>query len=227
MAGKRGLKLTRPHGPVWRVARRTDPLAFSRIAPEDAWTDAGNRFDVPGAGVLYAADTPRACYVETLARFRPTPRMLAEVDTDGDYMNAGAIPAAWREDRVLARMEVDPNGPAFVDIDTSTTLTHLAAQPDLRAGLEALGVTDLDRGALYTSNRRVTRLLALWLYAQTDDTGAGRYAGLRYQSRLGKQHTCWAIFADRTQLTLLDAHAITRTDLDLVHVANEWSLSLH
>jgi hypothetical protein len=152
--------------------------------------------------------------------------MLAEVSTDGDHMNAGAIPAAWREDRVLARIDVDPYGPAFVDIDSSTTLTHLAAQPDLRAGLEALGVTDLDRGAVYKSNRRVTRLLALWLFAQTDDTGAGLCAGLRYQSRLGKQHTCWAIFADRTQLTLIDSHAITRTDLILAQVASEWSLSL-
>ncbi|MGB7980260.1 MAG: RES family NAD+ phosphorylase [Candidatus Nanopelagicales bacterium] len=217
---------TRP-SPVWRVARRADPLAFSRIAPEDAWTDAGNRFDIPGAGVLYAADTVRGCYVETLARFRPSPRILAEIAHDGDYMNAGAIPAAWREDRVLAQITVDPDGPAFVDIDTSRTLTHLAGQPELRTALDALGVTDLDRGALYTSNRRVTRLLALWIYAQTDDTGTGRYAGLRYQSRLGKQHTCWAIFEDRTTLTQLTYHAITRTDLDLKKVADNWSLTIH
>lgn len=221
------MKLVVPTGPLWRVARRGDPLAFSRIAPEDAWTEAGNRFDVPGAGVLYAGNDLRACYIETLARFRPSPRMRAEVGHDGDYMNAGAIPAAWREDRVLAQFAVDPDGPAFVDLDNSRTLTHLANQLDLRAGLDAFGVTDLDRGAVYTSSRRVTRWLALWIYAQTDETGAGRYAGIRYQSRLGKQYTCWAIFEERTTLTLLRTHAITRSDPDLKHVADQWSLTMH
>lgn len=92
MAGRRGLTLAVPTSPVWRVARRTNPLANSRIVPEGAWTDTGNRFDIPGAGVLYAADTVRACYVETLARFRPSPRILAEIAHDGDYMNAGQSP---------------------------------------------------------------------------------------------------------------------------------------
>lgn len=35
---------------------------------------------------------------------------------------------------------MDPDGPAFVDIDTSRTLTHLASQPELRTALDALGV---------------------------------------------------------------------------------------
>lgn len=82
--------------PLWRVARRRTSLAYSRIAAEDAMRNAGNRFDVPGAGVLYAAETPEACFVETLARFRPSLRMLADVAMDEDYMNAGAIPSAWR-----------------------------------------------------------------------------------------------------------------------------------
>ena len=65
----------------------------------------------------------------------------------------------WREDRVLAQIRVDPDGPAFVDIDTSRTLNHLSDQPELRAGLDSRGVSDLDRRVLYTENRRVTRLL--------------------------------------------------------------------
>jgi hypothetical protein len=73
VAGRRGLTLAVPTS---RVARRTDPLAFSRIAPEDAWTDAGNRFDIPGAGVLYAADTVRA-------------------STSKPWPDSGPHPASW------------------------------------------------------------------------------------------------------------------------------------
>ena len=41
---------------LWRLERATTPLRFSRISPVDAENDrAGNRFDVPGGGVLYAA----------------------------------------------------------------------------------------------------------------------------------------------------------------------------
>lgn len=227
MASKQGPRLVPLSMQTWRVARRRDPLRFSYIAPEDAWGNAGNRFDVPGGGVLYTADTVEACYIETLARFRPTLRMLREINNDPGYMNAGGIPASWREDRVLARITGDQNGPPFVDIDNSSTLNYLNRDPDLRGRLAALGVMDLDRGALYTSARGVTRLLAQWVYAQTDDTGAGLYAGIRYQSRLGKQHVCWAIFDHRIEVTVQEMQAISCLDAVLQKVAAEWGLTIH
>ena len=45
---------------LWRLERATTPLLrFSRICPADAERPCGNRFDVPGGGVLYAATEPR------------------------------------------------------------------------------------------------------------------------------------------------------------------------
>ena len=43
---------------TWRVERTSPPLVFSKISPIDAAGRAGNRFDVPGAGVLYTATEP-------------------------------------------------------------------------------------------------------------------------------------------------------------------------
>lgn len=55
-------------GSVYRVARADDPLRASWIRPEDAvHRKAGNRYDVAGGGVLYAATQLMACFAETLA----------------------------------------------------------------------------------------------------------------------------------------------------------------
>ncbi|WP_139256601.1 RES domain-containing protein [Herbiconiux ginsengi] len=53
------------------VERADPPLRFSRLNPVDALNArAGNRFDVPGAGVLYGATAAAGAYAETLAGFR-------------------------------------------------------------------------------------------------------------------------------------------------------------
>lgn len=56
-----------PPDVLLRVGRSRAPLRFSTISPVDATLPkAGNRFDVPGGGVLYAATKAEACYAETL-----------------------------------------------------------------------------------------------------------------------------------------------------------------
>lgn len=62
--------------PVWRVARRTDPVAFSRIEAAEATVDAGNRFDVRGGAVLYTGGSLECCFVETMARLRTSPAVV-------------------------------------------------------------------------------------------------------------------------------------------------------
>ena len=64
--------------PLWRV-ERTDPARrFSLLNPVDVMNDrAGNRFDIPGAGVLYGATTPEGGFAETLAGLRPRSSMVA------------------------------------------------------------------------------------------------------------------------------------------------------
>ncbi len=61
---------------VHRVAISTRGLSYSHLeAAEADLPSAGNRFDVPGAGVLYCCTELEGCYRETLARLRTSPRM--------------------------------------------------------------------------------------------------------------------------------------------------------
>lgn len=61
------LALASAPSPLWRVERVDPPLRFSVLNPVDAMNDrAGNRFDVPGAGVLYGATSPEGGFAETL-----------------------------------------------------------------------------------------------------------------------------------------------------------------
>ncbi|MDP4015220.1 MAG: RES domain-containing protein [Candidatus Nanopelagicales bacterium] len=160
MSSRRGADTVEWSDCIWRVARRREPVHYSQIEPQDERSNAGNRFDVPGGGVLYAAGTVEACFVETLARFRPTKGVRAAVHHDEGYMNAGALPAAWREDRCIARIMPGNGCLPFIDIDNSDTLTFL--DKELRAELGLLGIDQLDRGTIYSSARAVTRLLARW-----------------------------------------------------------------
>ena len=219
-----GLTLVVPPERLWRIGRRDDPLRFARISQTDATLPrAGNRFDVPGGGVLYAATTIQGCFAETLARFRPSPAVAAAVREDPGYMDPGGIPAAWREDRRLVSFALAAPLP-FVDIDNTSTL--LALGPQLHGELAALGVDELDRGSVYSANRRLTRVLASWLYSRTDDDGQPRYGGIRYESRLGRQWECWAIF-DGALLTTSTVTPIDSRNSALMAIADQYGLTPH
>lgn len=56
-----------------------------------------------------------------------------------------------------------------------------------------VGVGTLDVATMRGPDRRVTRAVASWLYARTNDDGTPQFSGLRYGSRLGA-YECWAIF---------------------------------
>lgn len=85
---------------LFRIARADNPFYWSEISAEDSpRKHAGNRFDVPGHGVLYFASTLEGAYAETLARFRPSPAIrkhVAEQDP-GFMMVAGSTAGLARE----------------------------------------------------------------------------------------------------------------------------------
>lgn len=152
-----------------RVGRVGAPLRFSTISPFDAaLPKAGNRFDVPGGGVLYAATTAVACYAETLARFRPTARMreLLKEDEPG-FMVIGGVAQDWRLQRVLATIRlVDPL--SFLDIEAPET--HEFLSDVLASDLAALGYEQpLDLSAVTNQDRRLSRLIAAYAYAAALD----------------------------------------------------------
>ena len=75
------LEVRRPVGPVFRLGRRPDAWQPPDWLLAQSDGTFGNRFDDPDAyyRVLYASSHRLACFVETLARFRPDLSLLAEL----------------------------------------------------------------------------------------------------------------------------------------------------
>ena len=211
--------------PLWRVERINPPLRFSRINAVDAMNErAGNRFDVPGAGVLYGATAAAGGYAETLAGFRPRASMveaLTHVTPEPGRVLSGQVPASWLTTRRLRSFDVIGSLP-FVDLESPATHTHLtekAAPVLLRQGLE-----NLDIPAVRGPSRLLTRAIASWIYSQTDEHGHALYAGIRYVSRLG-DFECWAIF-DGTPVELRSAIEVEPSDPALTYVLELFGISI-
>lgn len=210
---------------LWRVERATAALRFSSISPVDAESDgAGNRFDVPGGGVLYAATNPGGAYAETIAHFRPSALApeLDEVGLESGRVPYGALPREWRASRRLRSLRLVDSRP-FLDIDAPATHSFLTRE----AGdvLRALGIGNLDIALVRGSSRTLTRAIARWVYTRVDSEGQGVYSGIRYGSRLGSQE-CWAIF-DGTAARLLSELDITADDAALLEVAAQMDIAVH
>lgn len=224
MPASPGLVLIEAPSRLWRVERVDPPLQFSRINAVDVNLErAGNRFDVPGAGVLYGASSPEGAYAETLAPFRPSASLIAKLaalQPQGGNV-AGSVPASWRLERRLRALTV-PSALPFVDLDSPATHTALTRSAPLT--LLEHGVGTLDVATVRGPDRRLTRALAAWLYGQTDEHGSALYSGIRYESRLGP-YECWAIF-DGTIPQLLEEQAIELGDPALASVAQQYALTI-
>lgn len=175
---------------------------------------------------LYASTELRTCYLETLARFRPTPAVRAAVrDEDPSFMMCGGVPADWRARRVKVRLTLKDPLP-FLDAEDPATHEYLTTE--LAPQLAALGVPILDVAGVRGPNRLVTRTIATWAFRAglLDGTGgdAYTYSGIRYLSRLGS-YECWAIFQD-TYVEELGRDTISLSDQDLQGVADTFKLRL-
>jgi len=214
-----------PPDRLLRVGRADGLLRFSTISPLDAaLSKAGNRFDVPGGGVLYAASTAQACYGETLARFRPTPKIreLFKEEEPG-FMVVGGVPQDWRLQRLLGTVRVIDPLP-FLDVEAPET--HEFLSDVLSSELVALGYSSpLDLSAVSNQDRRLSRLVADYAYTATEADGTPTYSGIRYMSRIASSWECWAIF-EGAEVELIGQGAIELDDPDLQHVAGMWSLHL-
>ncbi|MBU6280187.1 MAG: RES domain-containing protein [Actinomycetales bacterium] len=208
-----------------RIARRDSPLALSWISVADAEMPfSGNRYDVPGGGILYCATNLEGCYAETLARYRPSPGVIAALGLHADgYMNVGSVPADWRLRRVKTRVLCQEPLP-FVDVENPRTLATLGEV--LAKDLAALDIEQpLDVSLMRGRNRHVPRLVSRWAYVQQNEDGTPRYSGIRYESKLGGWE-CWAIF-DGTPLTQAEQAAVSLEDPELVTIASMYKLTIH
>lgn len=207
---------------TWRIARLPDPLNFSSISPSDAdLSAAGNRFDVEGGGVLYTSTDPRACFLETLSRFRPSAKVLSVVKDEPGFMLCGGVPADWRLRRVKAEVSCADALP-FLDVEAPET--HVFLTEAMGAELTSLGIDVLDVAAVRGRNRLVTRAIARWAHAATDNDGEVLFSSNRYVSRLGAFEN-WAIF-DGTGVVCQSEAAIDLTDPALVWASDLFKLRM-
>lgn len=182
-----------PEG-VWRIGRGPTPLATRRPPPLSLTVSpSGNRFDSPSGsfGVLYFGSSLEGCYGETLARFRPSPAVIAAVGDEWanlNFMDFGAVPAEWRQRRSAVKVTLPPES-IFLDVEAAETQQYL--RDELAGGLAALGHSDLDVSTVRGPDRRVTRMIAEWTAVQSDEDGNPYYAGML--SRLNTEWECWAV----------------------------------
>lgn len=148
----------------------------------------GGRFDDPQREfrVLYAGQR-RACFLETLAAFRPSVQALAalqQVTGSQEPMPRGVVPADWYQKRAVARLRLRP-GQRWLDL--RATETREALRSELADTLLELGLADLDLSGVLGPRRSLTQAIARWAYEHG-------YAGIVYRSRFNDALSLWAIF---------------------------------
>lgn len=202
-----------PSRSLFRVARRGrdpfDPPPWAVAGPDGTF---GNRFDDPSGkrGVpeeqrfrmVYCGTQPACAFGETIARFRTSIKLIAELEAIQDdeplipELRGGLIPEDWRSGRWLGNTRLDPSL-RFADLEDPQTAHILRSVSHLAECAVAAGLVDIDRSTLNGPNRDFTQEVARYIYQQLDDHGEPIFAGLHYNSRLHGQWECWAIFSDR------------------------------
>lgn len=219
------LEPIRAAGEIYRLGRKPDPWAWPEWAYAGEDGTFGNRYDDPRSAyrVLYASSLRLGTLLETLARFRPDPAILA-VEIEGDprdvtyeTLTAGVVPASWLENRALSTARCDA---VFADVGHARSLACLSAA--LAAEVVRYGLDDLDAAAIRASvPRGFTQEVSRHVYECTEEQGDRSFQGIGYLSRLGDDIRNWAIF-EPAQIEVLDRPELDRDDPDL----NE-ALALH
>ena len=219
------LQVARPAGLLYRVGRVPDAWA---LAP---WTYAGpdntfgSRFDDPEGEyrVRYAAGQKRGAFLETLARFRADPQLLAElaeIDDDPEYPTAppSTVPSEWLHTRCVGIAQADSL--LFVDISHSQSLAHL--RHHLAHRLVHFGLDDLDGCDIRKRTpRALTQEVSRYVFEQPE-----AFAGIRYLSRLGDELANWGIFeGSELDEVIEDNETIERDDPDLVGALHTLNLT--
>ncbi|MGH2633337.1 MAG: RES domain-containing protein [Tepidiformaceae bacterium] len=183
-----------PDGPVYRLARAPNPWAWPR------WSDAapdgtfGNRWDDPEGNyrVLYASSSRLGALIETLARFRPDLRLVAElneINGAGAPVHAGTIPAEWFKRRLMGIADLHGT---FADMGAARSLAVLRAR--LAARALHYDLPEIDASAVrLVSPRAFTQEVSRLVYESQSDDGEP-FSGIRYGSRLDDASVNWAIF---------------------------------
>jgi len=204
---------------IYRLSRKPDPWAAPDWAAAGPDGTFGNRFDDPKKTyrVLYASSQRLGCFLETLARFRADPKLLAElaeIDGHDDYTPAGEVPIEWAEKRVMGSANTEGE---YADICSSDWISRLRKL--LAPYLRQFGVEDLDASVLQqTAPRELTQFVSDIVFHES-------FAGIYYRSKYGHDIENWALF-EPFQIRSLDALPIRPDDPDLQRALTLHSLKL-
>ena len=173
-----------PVGPLYRIGRRPDPLAL----PPPGFA-GGERFDDPLGRfvVLYAAEQRVACFVETLAVYRPPLDYVAAMRPlwrGRTPPRLGVIPSDWQRRRMVGTLHVAA-GQRWLDLRAGAT--YQALRVELADTVRRLGLRDLDVSGVRGPSRALTQAIARWAFERG-------YRGIAYRSRFDDAFDCWALF---------------------------------
>jgi RES domain len=185
------LTAARRAGILHRVGRAPDAWAWPPWAYAGEDGTFGNRFDDPAGEyrVLYASSPRVGAFLETLARYRIDPAIVAAygeiaADVEDDRyptIPPGVVPAIWRVSRRIGAARHD--GP-FAGIGRSSSLAHLRAA--LASRLVHYGLEDLDGGELRRrAPRAFTQEISRYVFERGVAQDGERLLGIRFLSRLG------------------------------------------
>lgn len=194
------LEITGDPGEVWHIGRGVDPWGWVPWQHandsglfDGRWDDQQGQFRT-----LYTADSLLGCFLEMLARFRPSKPVLEaleEVEDDdgsvGSYPEApaGGVGYSWLEGRRFGNARQTGR---YCSITHSVTIAALIQNYPL--GRHGLSPRDVDTALLKDArDRDFTRSVARWLYELHD--GSEPYVdGIEFASRHGDELRMWAVF---------------------------------
>lgn len=210
------------------MGRTPDPINFPDPPRADDldYPKAGNRFDSPteNFSVCYFATDLRACFGETLSRFRPNPLLDEAAEEDG-FMQVGEVPADWRNQRIAVQATFLPSEtlPTIRFLDVEALKTRRELEQQLAPLLAYYRYTELDVPTVRGGDRRVTRWIGKWAFEQRDGDGTPLFAGIRYLSRLNTDWECWAVFHD-VEIKELSRQPIERENPSLTAIARAFDI---
>jgi len=206
-------------GVIYRLGRKPDPWVppdWASAGPDGTF---GNRFDDPDATyrVLYASSQRLGCFVETLARFRIDPTLLAElaqIEGADDYCPLGVVPVEWIKKRIMGRATTDQE---YADVCSSEWISRLRKL--LAIPLKKFGVEEFDASVLQqTAPRILTQFVSRIVFN-------GGLAGIYYRSKYGHDIENWALF-EPFQIQAQEPELIRPDDRDLQRTLGLHSLKL-
>jgi len=177
-----------PSGSTYRLARKPDPWA----PPDWVWLGEdgtfGNRFDDPRGmyRVLYASSQRVGCFLETLARFRIEPTLLAEfseIEGEDDFYPLGTVPLDWFSIRIMGSATVSGD---YADIGSSEWISRIRLR--LIPHFAEFGLEEFDASTLQkTHPRSLTQRISRFVFESRVD-------GIYYRSKYGHDIDNWALF---------------------------------